>query len=382
MKRLVALLSPVAILFFSIASSFAQQQIAPTVGVGEYPEFGSSFGVSRDIMVVGAPTGRDDFAGYVSLFQRKLDGWGFVSRIDPVDTRQFGNLVAISRRWLIVASWSSNVPYNALDVFERDDLTWRFVQRLGLPVSARNINALVASDVGIAIQTLDFDPEGGVAASHVFGYVFGGSVWGGAQELLVPFPFPRLGYAMAMDGDRLVASDMSAVSSFVVIQGQWVHASTIFSPLPASSKFGTALALCGRHLAVSSTNYQDQSGMSDQVQLFSGTPLQWRNDGVAFYSGDFGRRFGRSIICDGDNLAVLSEVQHKVFLLSMDGSSGPQSFEVVDEESQGAFNGVALGGGDILVADSRRPPTHFSNSTGMVYSFNGVIDGIHKDGFE
>jgi hypothetical protein len=107
----------------------------PTAG---FRAFGESVGVSRDIIVVGAP--HDDPHGPASgaayVYARKKDTWVLQARLapnDPGPDRQFGDAVAIDGDTIAIGAYLDNQRARnagAVYVFGRQGNRWRQIAKL------------------------------------------------------------------------------------------------------------------------------------------------------------------------------------------------------------------------------------------------------------
>jgi len=126
--------------------------------------------------------------------------------------------------------------------------------------------------------------------------------WVETQKVLSLNPAAEMGFAVALDGDRFVASSrgLSAEGVFELVGGSWVQVAEL------TGHFGASLALEGDTLMVGDDENNDHFDLAGAVQVYDRIGGVW-TEGQTIYSPgpvDFLDHFGHSMALEGDRLAV------------------------------------------------------------------------------
>ena len=222
---------------------------------------------------------------------------------------------------------ADNPTRGGVGFYELDSNTGQFVSR-GNRQDANRLGESVAADKGTVISGQSLSEQGGVREGAV--WFFSTDLSGPVEAIRDPFPLGtgstapdpdvRLGFAVALDGNRMAVSapdaDLGAVDSGAVYiyeradaVSPWVLSSTVAPPSPEfQGRFGDALDLRGDLLAVGESDRLGDSAEPGRVWVFALDAGVWSVVGGGFVTAlpeSNGDHFGASLAwIDDSRVAV------------------------------------------------------------------------------
>ena len=281
-----------------------------------------------------------------------------------------------------------------------------FVQRNILEAGNPQFRALFGFSIAVAGNVAAISaPEASVAnkgaagSVYLFRYIDGN--WVQTQQLNEPTPKTgnRFGYSVAMDGGTLAISafgydgaqrDSGRVYLYESDSGgNWTLKTSFPSPKPRrSERFGYNVALSDGNMAVATLRGRDGSKSGGDVYLYQRQKGKWKAVQTIDIPGS-SDRFGRTIVMDGDLLAIgsfgdddecrryLDDDPGKVTVYRRDGDSWEEEDELQADNGGGSDRfgfSMALSGGTLVVSaiceDAKsRPKSNDGTQVGAVYVF-------------
>jgi uncharacterized repeat protein (TIGR01451 family) len=292
-------------------------------GTSRDDRFSSSMAMDGDTLVIGAPgddvpTGRGRGSAYV--FVRTGGEWTLQQKITADDASPisaFGASVAVSGDTLAVSTAGRNfedIGWHYLTggrvyVFVRVGSTWRQQAVLSVPAPDESFGFAIALDGDTLVAGVPHDDEGGVDAGSAYVFVRHGSEWSFQQKLVdaLPVPSANAGYAVALEGDSVFVGAPSAGIGRVLVferaAGHWTQQGTLS---PASSArvafFGAAIAVSSDTMLVGSPRNDDETGAA---YVFERSAASWHErQKLTVAPSRIWFRVGSAVALSGD-LAVI-----------------------------------------------------------------------------
>ena len=303
-------------------------------------EFGSSVGVSGQLIVVGAP-GDDtprDAAGSAYIFARSGGVWtesqqlqGEVVPPETVDDRAgdaFGSSVAISGEVAVVGAPGHNFNWGNTHVFVRNGLNWNVERRIDTVLSGLCCNDLFGTSVAIDRDVLavgtDARFNGGNSA---FFFDRSNGSWLEREEFEGTTIVDDFGRSVGVsDGSVVVGvpgglggTDAGKAVVYVSANLGWIKLQDIVADdVSSSDLFGKAVAISGGTLVIGAP---EQANGRGAAYVYRRNGSTWSLDQKLEASdGEQADRFGSSVGVFGDVAIVgAPEDDHEVF--NTDGGS-------------------------------------------------------------
>lgn len=275
-------------------------------------EFGFAIASSGDFALVGSPgaavSGFGTGAAFV--FERGLNGYGFVDRLEPSDLPiggEFGNAVAIDGARAIVGAERVGLPddHGAAYLYELQSGAWNEVARLAPPPGIDFFGHAVAISGDIAAVG---------ASSSVFVYerdTLG--VWNLATRIDAPPLALFFGASVALDGDTLAVGAPEDISTglfsgaLYLYDGAsaWGFAQQLVPGAGVNGGgFGASVSVDGPRLAVGEPAPITPGNETGSVHVYEHAPGGWVEITVLSTGETSEASFGRSLDLDGDRLLV------------------------------------------------------------------------------
>lgn len=282
-----------------------------------YRSFGESVGVSRNVIVVGAPFEATDgnSTGAAYVYVRTGNKWNLQARLSPQDAatnQQFGNSVAIEDGAIVVGAFLDSATQRnagAAYVFTRSGTTWS--QRAKLTASDASPYAFFGSSVAISnLNVIVGSPT--VETAYVFAP--GKNTW--TQQALLTADdalegdYSAFGASVSIDGNTVVVG--AATEGMYAVQagaayvyrrsgGKWSQQRKLSAADGVTGdEFGTSVSLAGHVIAVGAPYHGDRNqGVVYVFDAKTGTPLR------QIAAGAPGSAFlGQSVDCSTEAIAV------------------------------------------------------------------------------
>jgi len=270
-------------------------KLMPSDG-GPGDQFGNSVGISGDFVIVGSEFNDNAFgsnAGAAYFFQRTVNGWKEVQKVQPTDAKQsqhFAEYVAIEGTVAVAGCRFDSSKGNntgAAYVFELVGGQW--VQTAKLVGSGAGKNDLSADTLAvdggrILMSSYRSDASGPHSGSAYLFEKIGG-VWTEVAHLAATDGAGELSRGVAMDGDRVVlgarleSTNGSAAGAGYVFEkwnGAWIQTAKL---VPSTAReydwVGEAVAVRGDRIVLSGHHHDligSNSGVAYVFELQNG---QW-----------------------------------------------------------------------------------------------------------
>lgn len=283
--------------------------------------FGSSVAIGDDLLVVGSPrTGPLNFGSAVVL-RRVGTEWADEAILEPSDPEfaaNFGTDVDLDGNHVIVSRPRENpdVSRGSVYVFSHDGVAWSERTRLrpdlafdeGSGFAERRDTIAISGDV--IVVGARKDSEAAFRAGALYVYRFDGSEWIREAKLIASDAVPslELGFSVAVDGDRIVASTGELLSYVFEYDGVgWTETAVLASPGPAGSD--QRVSLSGNRVVIADFGY---GGFVSYTLVGASWELE---DTLPIV----GSRLGWSVDLNGDYVAIGSRNQPLVHLYHFDG---------------------------------------------------------------
>jgi uncharacterized repeat protein (TIGR01451 family) len=273
--------SGIASIYRGGGSSWSREARVVAPGTSQHELFSSSMAMEGDTLVVGAPgddlsSGRGRGSAYV--FVRTGGGWTLQQKITASDVSPvsaFGASVAVSGDTIAVSTAGRNYrevgpPYTTgrhVYVFVREGGVWRQQAKLTAPGSVESFGFALAVDGDTLVAGTPYDDRGAIDAGSAYVFVRSGSEWSLQQRLAdaLPVPSANAGYAVAIRGDSVfVGAPSAGIGAVLVFErtgSSWSQRGALSPADPTRvCSFGTALAVSNDTLLVGSPRNGDGSG--------------------------------------------------------------------------------------------------------------------------
>lgn len=333
----------------------------------------------------------------ISIYRRSGGGWHAVQHL-PAEPDFPMYRLAMAKSWMAVATRDVGVSGwpNYIDLYRRVGNDWTFAQRLNSPMEGTGgyVSKMAMTDTSVAVTLDELRDDGSISRRRVYVYDLNGDVWGAPQQLSPPYYSLMFGEGLAASEDKLIVVDSTiilpggrgAVSTFVRKDGAWHHASVLSSHVSADYRFGHAIAICGRYLAVSSIASHSTPPPETQgfVTIYRGEPEQWTADADSIVTPvGYDATFGDRLACSESTLAIGSARTRGAYAVSFDGDRAVGTHFLTDPQASNVNFRLAVAGGDMFVGDPRGPWVSGSpQNDGAVYVFPGVGEFVSTLDFD
>ena len=326
--------------------------------------FGASLSMSGDTIVVGAPYAKlngDTEAGVVYVFTRSGGVWKQQARLtaaSPSDDDFFGRSVAVHGDRLVVGAdmddTAAGVNAGSAFVFTRSGATW--TRRAMLRPSDADIGIAFGGEVAISADTIMVAAVGQLYdQGAVYVYEPSGDTWRERARLTAGDgqPSDMFGRSLALDGGTAVVGSTAegsdeasgqmthgAAYRFTRIGGSWYQEARLAADKGALSRgVGSAVAVCGRVIAVSDTAFRKDPELahSGAVRLFE--PHRTAVDSPLVVAAEDGVLKNDQSPSSGPLQARLVDADGAVL-----GDHAATAHGAVDLSSDGAFSYVPAAG--------------------------------------
>jgi hypothetical protein len=229
--------------------------------------FGESVGISRNLMVVGAPLegARNNPTGAAYVYVRVGTQWTLEAKLAPADSagnQQFGNAVAIDGGTIVVGAYldsATQLNAGAAYVFTRSNGRW--IQRAKLVASDLSAFAFFGSAVAIDRENI---VVGSPTAETAYLFSTQNGSWK-QRAILVPFDavsgdYTAFGSAVDIKGNTIIVGAPSEGMEAVLAGAAYLFKVQIGGCLPEGKlmapdggeedEFGTSVAVTGQVFAV------------------------------------------------------------------------------------------------------------------------------------
>lgn len=302
--------------------------VPPDIQVGGYADSdlaGDAVAINGDYAFVGSPLD-DDIgigSGSVNVFKKTGGSWSWHSKLlapdgvgHPIYSQGdwFGDSLASSGDWLAVGTIRPDGNPNAQDghgavyLYQFDGNNWVYRQKLYNGIYRESFGSSVDIDGNrLVVGAIG---AGGSSQGRVYVYEYNGSSW--IQTALLADPNGQandyLGSSVALSGNRIASgalygdsnglTDSGYISTFELINGNWVFTQRILPPASQNNDFtGRQVAMYGDRLAFSS--YANFAGGTDNgVFLYQHQSGSWQFSEFllpSYYAADVGNNFGSAI---------------------------------------------------------------------------------------
>lgn len=340
--------------------------------------------------------------GSVYVLERGPQGWMEVDRLNAVGGQPsdvFGWSIAIDGEVAVVGAWGAAGGRGSAYVFERAGDDWQQTAELvppdGMLDDAFGSAVAVSGDVVAVGSPNDSNPVWGFQTGSVYVFERDGAGWSATQKVEGPAPASgdRFGDALALDGDTLVvgAPYEDTVGSVHVFQDTILG----FLPLqelapsdagPAGDEFGYALALDGDRLVVGAPEKHGVQQLQGAAYVFAREDGGWVEmqivdppvpSNVGLFGSSVDLRDGRIAVgaplhsapCGDLSDPACGTGRADVFELVLGswvhaGAAVPQDLANADQ-----FGGALALAGAELVVGSPYDDTYFADA-GALYAFD------------
>jgi hypothetical protein len=282
--------------------------------------FGYSVSVSGDRALVGVPfgSGVGNGSGEAYVFVRSGTSWAQQAKLTPSGStpgNEFGCSVSLyNNRALIGARFATNV--GRAFFFRYDGANWAEEAILSSTTNqvGSEFGFSVALEAAIAFVSAPMENTVGFNSGTVQGFKRTNGVWNPIGLIYSSNPGEKMGWSIALSGDRLLVG-VPHEDSFVTNGGRadvwdismptWVQETSLWpSPPGAGNRAGWSVALEG-NTAILGIPWDDDSGTdSGSASVFRRQGGNWFESQILAGDGAPGDAFGTSVSLDGDYLAV------------------------------------------------------------------------------
>ncbi|MGA2322851.1 MAG: hypothetical protein ABSG22_03285 [Sedimentisphaerales bacterium] len=261
--------------FSRLGGAWTQQQKLIAPDAAPIDRFGCSVSIDNNTIVIGA-YGDDSYTGSAYVFVRTGSNWIFQQKLNAPDANAhdyFGYSVAIDNNTIIIGAPNWHTPIGSAYFYQRQSTTW-FEQNV-LRGDAGHFGFSVALDGNSAVIGAyedDTNIVSGAGTAYVFANIDVG--WVKQQKLFdanSPACGEDFGWAVAIKNDTILAGCINdsvngkqagAVFEFVRTGSTWVQSDRLTAgDANTDDKFGTSLALSGRHIIIGAP-YNANNGKS------------------------------------------------------------------------------------------------------------------------
>ena len=365
--------------------------------------FGYSVAIDGDTAIVGAidepspDVGFPSFSGAVYVYTRSNGVWSLQQRIVP-DARirsgnGFGRSLAIDGDTAVISAPmcpSDNSGSAVVYFYVRNSGVWSLQERFGGPCS-RGYGAAVALDGDTALVS---SPGENYNNGVVFAFARINGTWTGYQVLepSALTPTIRFGTVLALDGgtaligvpsDSDIGVGAGAAYVFKTVDGVWRQQQKLLaSDGGANGAFGYAVDVQGS-TALVGAYWGDANGFGPgSAYVFTEGGGAWtQQQKLVASDGTPGDNFGLSVALDGNKIVIASYGDDdngtdsgSAYVYERSGTTWAESIKLLASDGApydhfgGAFQGVSLSGGTVLVG----APYHDSigSDDGAAYIFS------------
>lgn len=255
-------------------------------------QFGTAIALDADTLVVSAvPGARRESLGrgtaHVYVYQREPTGWRLAEVVEGPAAEPFGEAVALSQQTLAVGNPSAGDP--RVYLYRRGASGWHPDGVVGDPNAERGSDfgrALALQGDWLIVGARRAGDVGGTAVGRVFVYRRTASGWQPAGELVpdVLVPKANFGYAVAIDGDRVIVGARGedydsvvegSVFFFELRDGRWQQVARFGGGRGAADFLGVSVAVEG-DLAVAGAEYpRDTGGAAGAIHTYRRVDERW-----------------------------------------------------------------------------------------------------------
>ncbi len=383
-----------------IASVYAQPLSPPTRLIdsdpGLFEAYGLSAGGDGDTLAIGAPGGFPN--ALVDVYVRTGPTWSLQVQLvspDGDDGDFFGDAVAVDGDRMVIGAPDRLSASGAAHVFVRSGASWTLeaTVRASDPAGNARFGDAVAIDGDtIAIGAIGYNQSRGA----VYVFVRSGSSWAQQQRLTLGngSANDRLGLAVALDGDALIAgapgrdglaADQGAAYLWRRSGGSWALESTLLRTSPAiGDRLGSAVDVAA-DVAAAGAPFAEGSGAVDAgvVMTWLRTPGGWQaQTELESLDTSEGAQFGSALVLegarmligapsddvDGDNLRGSAE------LYLLDGGQWLRRQRVIVEGGgpEDQFGSALALGGNIAGVTAPGTATNGQTLAGAAYAYVSV----------
>ena len=354
-------------------------------------QFGFSIAAEHDTVLVGAPSATGAVfgnSGAVYVFERQAGG-AFIETqklfaSDGGLNEEFGWATALDGDRAAIGAYRIGAPMGSGGVYVFDRTPTGWVE------SARLTPSSPAGEIGFAVA-LDGDrlvaSSRGISTSWVF--EFDGTDWNEVAELTGSF-----GQSLAVEGDTLMIGDFEnndllelagAVKVFDRLGGVWTEGQTLYPSVAIEplTHFGSSLSLDGERLVVGAPGSNGVSPGGGGAFVFDRQGGVWTETAVLFpHEATANGVFGTSVALSGDRILIGASNSDGVvpgtgaaFLFELVGGVWTQTARLdALEGTTGQSLGFSVGfAGDTLLAGSMRDED-VGVRPGSVYAFDLAPD--------
>ncbi len=310
------------------SGDWAPEQLLVPTGLAPSSQFGFSVAASADVCVVGAPTDPtasfDAGAAYVYRYDVGMGAWLpdatlFSFDRDPLD--EFGHSVAIddAGELITVGAWhdsDNGTKSGSVHVYRWSGSSWDHEAKLiGSDVTIEDKFGEACDVSGdVIVVGARGDDESATTGGAVYVYRNTAGVWSEETKLISSdaVNFDRLGQAVAIDGDVVVAgayfdddAGTSSGATFVfrrdTMTGTWSEEQKLTpAGLGPGDQLGFAVSIDGDLIAVSAPNDDDAADNTGAVYFFRHALGVWTEEAkLVPKDGGVNDSFGQSLSLDG-----------------------------------------------------------------------------------
>jgi len=289
--------------------------------------FGYSVSISGDKMVVGA-YGDDDnglASGSVYTYTWNGSSWGGVQKITAFDGTsgdRFGYSVSMSGDKMIVGSYFDNGEQGSVYSYVWSGSSWGDVQKItAFDAAAGDYFGVSVSISGDKMVVGAYgDDDNGSFSGSVYTYTWNVSSWGGVQKITAfdGVAGDQFGYSVSMSGDRMVVgafgrgNDVGLAYTYVWGGSSWggVQEITAFDA-DVDDFFGYSVSISGDIVAIGSYGSDGIGSVTGAMYVY-----QWNGSWVfdqKIWASDglIADQFGHSVSVSG-NYAMVGAPLHGV----------------------------------------------------------------------
>ena len=257
--------------------------------------------------------------GSVGVFTRTGASWSqqtrLTAQVAPTGEEYFGTSVAISGNTAVIGASGYNNTIGGAFVFVRSGQFWQFQQILvdgeGLMFDYFGTSVAMSGDT-IAVGAYG-DDIGTVNQGSVSVFVRSGNAWQLQQKLNANDTATggAVGYSVALDGDTLVAGNLtfnSPQSAYVFTRtdGSWSQRKKLTPSNPGSFfYYGQSVAISGNTIIVGSPA-ETVNGVTNKgaAYVYTGSGANWTLQARLFNPSGNTAYFGQDVAISGDTLVI------------------------------------------------------------------------------
>lgn len=276
--------------------------------------FGRSVAIHNNTIVVGAE-GTEKSKGVVYIFEKKNSTWALSQKLVPEDQTEddrFGHAVDVSQDRILVGAMNSNAAY----IFERTENEWKQSARLSVPFTSDYViarpNSCVSIQGNIAVVGAPYNSEGGWRAGAAFVFEKEGSVWKQTARL-DPSDVDRIrqvyGHSVSIAENTIVVGSWGTgegVYLYEKEEEQWTEIKKIIVD-STDSDHNFSVAMSGSTIITGGPFSQSENGSAFFLERH---PLNWHDvriqkvDMAAYPIVVSDHKFGQGVALKG-NIAVI-----------------------------------------------------------------------------